>query len=140
VIYRHGDSFCHRKIYIIFTKKTGELKNMELQLQEVDNSAMIRVEGKLTATRLEESLRGMVKDLIIVKHTKEIVIDMSTVIHMDSTGVGELVSAYTTASNEDVALYLLNVPEMVMELLETTNLLEIFTILETDATEVVKFA
>jgi anti-sigma B factor antagonist len=113
---------------------------MELQLQEVDNSAMIRVEGKLTATRLEESLRGMVKDLIIVKHTKEIVIDMSTVIHMDSTGVGELVSAYTTASNEDVALYLLNVPEMVMELLETTNLLEIFTILETDATEVVKFA
>jgi anti-sigma B factor antagonist len=123
-----------------FYKKTGELKNMELQLQEVDNSAMIRVEGKLTATRLEESLRGMVKDLIIVKHTKEIVIDMSTVIHMDSTGVGELVSAYTTASNEDVALYLLNVPEMVMELLETTNLLEIFTILETDATEVVKFA
>jgi anti-sigma B factor antagonist len=50
------------------------------------------------------------------------------VIHIDSTGVGELVSAYTSATNEKAKLQLMRVPDSCKELLEITNLLDVFEI------------
>ena len=102
---------------------------MELEYQKSGEKALIKVIGKLTAATYSESLRGVVKELC-EEDTRNIYIDMSELVHIDSTGVGELVSAYTAASNVDANLYLFSVPTVVEELLETTNLIEIFTILK----------
>lgn len=100
--------------------------------------SMIQVIGKLTATRLEESLRGMVKD-ILATGVYQIVIDMDQVDHMDSTGVGELVSAYTAVTKEKGALFLWRVNENVRELLQTTNLLDVFSVIDDSASEIKAF-
>jgi anti-sigma B factor antagonist len=111
---------------------------MELKIKENGNSALIKVIGKVTATHLHDSLRGAVKDLY-ASGKKEVILDMEEVIHIDSTGVGELVSAYTSAAKEKTTLFLFNVPETVLELLEITNLLDVFTILEPGSEQMKKF-
>lgn len=112
---------------------------MELTRIDRDGVSLIKVVGKLTATKLNESLRGMVKEVIAVG-VREIIIDMSEVVHMDSTGVGELISAYTAISKEQGVLHLWKLPEIIEELLDATNLLEVFSILDEDASEAEAFA
>jgi anti-sigma B factor antagonist len=112
---------------------------MELVRTDRDGVSLIQVVGKLTATKLNESLRGMVKD-VIAMGVREIIIDMSEVVHMDSTGVGELISAYTAISKEQGVLHLWKLPEIIEELLDATNLLEVFSILDEKASEASVFA
>lgn len=100
---------------------------MQMQIRENGNAALVAVSGKLTAIHLSASLRGAVKQLL-AKGIKRIVIDMGELIHIDSTGVGELVSAYTSATAEQAELELYDVPESCMELLEITNLSDIFKV------------
>lgn len=111
-----------------------------MKLNRVDraDTSMIYVEGKLTATKLDESLRGLVKE-ILASGLNQIIINMDLVDHMDSTGVGELVSAYTAVAKEKGNLSLCKIQSDVLELLHTTNLLEVFTVLEEDAPEVQAF-
>ena len=111
---------------------------MELSRTDRDKKSLIKITGRLTATRLNESLRGLVKE-IISEGLIDIVIDMEDVVHMDSTGVGELVSAYTAVKKEEGSLYLYGVNETVKELLVTTNLLDIFTLLPENAPEYTMF-
>ena len=100
---------------------------MQMQIRENGSNALIAVSGNLTAIHLSASLRGAVKQLL-AKQIKRIIIDMGELVHIDSTGVGELVSAYTSASAEQAGLELYDVPDSCMELLEITNLSDIFTV------------
>lgn len=111
---------------------------MELTRTDRDDKSLIKISGRLTATRLNESLRGLVKE-IISEGIVNILIDMEDVVHMDSTGVGELVSAYTAIKKEQGSLYLYGVNDTVKELLVTTNLLDIFTLLPENAPEYLAF-
>jgi len=98
---------------------------MELKVVEKGKMAVVSVSGKLVATALQESLRGTVRGLF-EKKIRRVVIDLGNVVHIDSTGVGELVSAYTSATNEKALLQLTRVPDSCKELLEITNLLDVF--------------
>ena len=100
---------------------------MELKIKDNGRSAVVQVTGKLVATTLNESLRWAVRELF-AKKIKRVVIDLDKVVHIDSTGVGELVSAYTSATNEKALLQLTRVPDSCKELLEITNLLDVFEI------------
>ncbi|HSQ41928.1 MAG TPA: STAS domain-containing protein [Fibrobacteraceae bacterium] len=100
---------------------------MELKVKDNGKAAVVQVTGKLVATTLNESLRGAVRNLFARK-IKRVVIDLGQVVYIDSTGVGELVSAYTSATNEKATLQLAQVPESCKELLEITNLMDIFEI------------
>ncbi len=111
---------------------------MELSRIDKEEKCLIQISGRLTATRLSESLRGMVKKILSEGMTT-VIIDMTEVIHMDSTGVGELVSAYTAVRKENGQLYLVGLSDIIHELLSTTNLLDIFTILPENAPELADF-
>jgi anti-sigma B factor antagonist len=111
---------------------------MELTRIDKENKSLIKINGRLTATRLSESLRGMVKT-ILADNITTIILDMNEVLHMDSTGVGELVSAYTAVRKENGTLYLTGLSEIIHELLNTTNLLDIFQILPENASELSDF-
>ena len=100
---------------------------MELKIKDNGKVAVVCVTGKLVATTLNESLRGAVRNLFS-KKIGRVVIDLGQVIYIDSTGVGELVSAYTSATHEKASLQLVNVPDSCKELLEITNLLDVFEI------------
>jgi len=108
---------------------------MELRVKDNGKTAVVSVSGKLVATTLNESLRGVVRNLF-AKKIQRVVIDLGNVIHIDSTGVGELVSAYTSATNEKAILQLARVPDSCKELLEITNLLDVFEIVSPTEAEI----
>lgn len=111
---------------------------MELSVKRNSNNALLAISGKLTATKLSESLRGQAKELFEDGVTK-LIIDMENLIHIDSTGIGELVAAYTSAANSQAELVLVRVPSEVRDLLEATNLLDVFEVIDSDSDELKEF-
>ena len=105
---------------------------MKLSVQNHEKATVISIAGKLTAVQYNDSLRGKVKELLAQGITC-IVVDLKNLEHIDSTGVGELVAAYSSAQHDDAEFYLVRLSEQVSEILEMTNLNDVFEILdETD--------
>ncbi len=107
---------------------------MELAIHRHQDRALVVVSGVLSAASLGESVRGTVRSLL-EEGARTIVLNLAEVEHIDSTGIGELVAAYTACTNQQGALLLTAVPEVVRELLETTSLIRIFREVEPGAPE-----
>jgi anti-sigma B factor antagonist len=74
-------------------------------------------------------LRDTVKDLTAQGH-KRILLNLGDVSYIDSSGVGELVSAFTTIRTAGGELKLLNLTQKVHDLLQITKLHKVFDIQE----------
>jgi anti-sigma B factor antagonist len=77
-----------------------------------------------------------VKDLL-GKGQKKILLNLGDVNYIDSSGIGELVSAYTTVKNQGGELKLLNLTKKVHDLLQITKLYTVFDVKD-DETSAVK--
>ncbi|MGD0520683.1 MAG: STAS domain-containing protein, partial [Terracidiphilus sp.] len=58
---------------------------------------------------------------------------------IDSSGLGELVSAYTTVKNQGAALKLLKLTRKVHDLLQLTKLYPVFDIYDDEASAIASF-
>ncbi len=56
----------------------------------------------------------------------QIIIDLERVEVMNSSGLGMLVAAYTSATKQSKKIEFINIPDKIMKLLEMTHLNEIF--------------
>ena len=70
-------------------------------------------------------LREAVKDLL-ANGKKQILLNLGDVSYVDSSGIGELVSSYTTTSNQGGHLKLLSLGKKIKDLLMITKLLTVF--------------
>jgi anti-sigma B factor antagonist len=62
----------------------------------------------------------------------KVVINLKDVTTIDSSGVGELVSAFTTATNRGVKLSLANLPSKVSDILQITQLITVFDVFDSE--------
>jgi anti-anti-sigma factor len=86
---------------------------------------IIDLNGKITIGSGDIALRNAVQQAIDSGTTK-VLINLHEVTTIDSSGVGELVSAYTTATNRGVKLKLVNLPDKVSDILTVTQLITVF--------------
>ena len=70
-------------------------------------------------------MRSTVRELLQTGN-KDILLNLGGVSYIDSSGIGELVSSFTTVSNQGGQLKLLNLTEKLQELLAITKLLTVF--------------
>ena len=84
---------------------------------------MVACSGRLIAS-VAPQFRAQISELI--PKTKRVVLDLSALSFMDSSGLGSLVSLYVTAQRGGCALELINLSRHVRELLGLTNLLSVF--------------
>ncbi|MFY9939278.1 MAG: STAS domain-containing protein [Silvibacterium sp.] len=98
---------------------------LTIDIDRAGNSAVVRCHGKLMAG-VSDILYIRVRQLI--PDTKRIVLDLSDLTRMDSTGLGTLVRLYVSARSAGCTLQLVNLGAQVRQLLGTTNLLEVFTV------------
>jgi len=98
---------------------------LTLDIDRAGNSAVVRCHGKLMAG-VSDILYIRVRQLI--PDTKRIVLDLSDLARMDSTGLGTLVRLYVSARSAGCTLELVNLGQQVRQLLGTTNLLSVFTV------------
>jgi anti-sigma B factor antagonist len=79
-----------------------------------------------------------VRDLL-AKGQKHILLNLGDVTYIDSSGIGELVSAFTTAKNQGGELKLLNLTRKVHDLLQITKLYTVFDVKDDEASAIASF-
>ena len=106
--------------------------------REVDGVTVLDLSGRITLGEGSVQLRDAIRDLIS-KGQKNILLNLGEVIYIDSSGLGELVSAYTTARNQGAALKLLKLTKKVHDLLQLTKLYTVFDISDDEASAIASF-
>lgn len=104
---------------------------MKIHVEERDKATIMRLEGKLTTGSGDISLRQAIKEQLD-QGKSGILIDMSHIKNIDSGGIGEMVSSYTTVKNRGAALKLLNMPERAMAIFQMTQLITVFEVYESE--------
>jgi anti-sigma B factor antagonist len=99
---------------------------LTLDIDRADDAVVVRCHGKLVAG-VNDLLYTEVSQLI--PHTKRIVLDLTGLAHMDSTGLGTLVRLWVSARSAGCELELANLGKRIRQLLGLTNLLSVFTII-----------
>ena len=102
------------------------------------NVCFLDVSGKITLGDGSVVIREAVKKLV-ADGTKNIVLNLGDVTYIDSSGIGELVSAFTTVSNNGGNLKLLNLTKRVQDLLQITKLYTVFEVFNDEASAVASF-
>jgi anti-sigma B factor antagonist len=88
---------------------------------------IIEAKGKITIGEGDVQLRHAIKELLEKGH-KKLILSLEGIKYMDSAGVGELVSTYTSVKNANGKLYLVGVTGKILGLLEITQLLRVFEV------------
>jgi anti-sigma B factor antagonist len=99
--------------------------SIKVSTRQVDTVTLVDLSGRITLGEGSSTLRETVRDLV-AKGQKKIVLNLGDVPYIDSSGIGELVSSYTTVSNQGGALKLLNLQKKVHDLLQITKLYTVF--------------
>ena len=112
--------------------------NLKVSTRQVDGVSIVDCSGRITLGEGSVVLRDTVKDLLS-KGQKKILLNLGDVNYIDSSGIGELVSAYTTAKNQGGELKLLKLTKKVHDLLQITKLYTVFEVKDDEATAVKSF-
>ena len=102
---------------------------MKTSTRSVDGVEIISLQGKITIGSGDSQLRDIIGDCLKDGKTK-ILLDMKGVTTIDSSGIGELVGSFTTATNRGGKLKLLHLPAKVTDLLQVTQLITVFEVYE----------
>ena len=111
---------------------------MKSKVRKVGEVTVVDLEGKITIGAGDVVLRDTIKEL--VDHgARKILLNLGEVNYMDSSGVGELVAAYTSVANRGGQLKLLNVTKKIQDLLQITQLLTVFETFDREAEAVASY-
>jgi anti-sigma B factor antagonist len=105
----------------------------------VGDVTVVDVAGRITLGEGSSALRDAVRDMVS-KNQKKVLLNLGDVSYIDSSGIGELVSGFTTVTNSGGNLKLLNLNKRVKDLLQITKLYTVFEVHEDEAGAIRSFA
>jgi anti-sigma B factor antagonist len=110
-----------------FLSEESKESSMSLSINQrtAGDVTILDLSGKITIGAGSVQLREAVRKLIEGSH-KKILLNLGDVSYVDSSGIGELVSSFTTTSNAGGQLKLLNLTKKIQDLLAITKLLTVF--------------
>jgi anti-sigma B factor antagonist len=111
---------------------------MKATTRTADNVEIISLQGKITIGAGDTQLREVITNAVNAGKTN-ILLDLSGVTTIDSSGIGELVGSYTTVTNRGGKLKLLHLPAKLNELLHVTQLITVFEVYEDEREAVGSF-
>ena len=104
---------------------------MAVTHRTVDGTVVLRVVGRMTTETLESSLTRAVKSCL-ADGSRSLVVNLGEVPSCDTRGLAELVLSLTTVEQTGGELKLAHVQPHVITLLETTGLLSVFDVFDTE--------
>ncbi|HET6218217.1 MAG TPA: STAS domain-containing protein [Acidobacteriaceae bacterium] len=114
------------------------MSSVKISTRQVDGITVLDTSGRITLGEGSVQLRDAVRDLLS-KGQKHILLNLGDVNYIDSSGIGELVSAFTTAKNQGGELKLLNLTRKVHDLLQITKLYTVFDVKDDEASAIASF-
>ena len=113
--------------------------SVKLTVRQVGDVSVVDAVGRLTLGEGSSLFRDTIRGLV-AQGNKKIVLNLGEVSYIDSSGIGELVSAFTTVTNQGGKLKLLNLTKRVHDLLQITKLYTVFDVYDREATVIASFA
>jgi anti-sigma B factor antagonist len=113
--------------------------SVKLSTRQVGDVSVVDVAGRITLGEGSSALRDLMRELVGKGH-KKILLNLGDVSYIDSSGIGELVSGFTTVTNNGGELKLLNLNKRVKDLLQITKLYTVFEVHEDEAGAIRAFA
>ncbi|MEW6129769.1 MAG: STAS domain-containing protein [Acidobacteriota bacterium] len=114
------------------------MSQLSLKQREAGDVTVLDLSGKITigegSVQLREAVRGLLDN-----GKNKILLNLGDVSYVDSSGIGELVSSYTTVNKAGGQLKLLNLTKKIQDLLAITKLLTVFEIHEDEGTALSSF-
>ncbi len=111
---------------------------MKINVKQSDGVTIIEPKGKITIGVGDVALRDAVHEALDAG-ARNILVGLGQVTTIDSSGIGELVSAYTTVTNRGGKLKLSNLPAKVTDILQMTQLISVFEVFGTEKEALASF-
>jgi anti-sigma B factor antagonist len=101
--------------------------SMKATVRFVEGITVVDLSGRIKLGEGSSILRDTVKELLR-KGQKNILLNLGDISYIDSSGIGELVAAFTSVRNQGGEMKLLNLTKKVQDLLQITKLYTVFDI------------
>ncbi|HXE75837.1 MAG TPA: STAS domain-containing protein [Candidatus Xenobia bacterium] len=111
---------------------------LEIKTREVDGVMLLELNGKIILGDESSSLRETIKGLL-GQGKKKILLNLARISFIDSTGVGTLVAAYTSARSQGGEVKLSSLTKKFRETLQVTRLLTVFEVFDDDQAALASF-
>jgi anti-sigma B factor antagonist len=111
---------------------------MKASTRNVDQITVVDLSGRITLGEGSVVLRDTVRNLV-GQGNKKMLLNLGDVNYIDSSGIGELVSAFTSVRNQGGELKLLNLTKKVHDLLQITKLYTVFDVKDDEAAAINSF-
>ena len=112
--------------------------HMTTNTRQVGGVTIVDIHGRIVFGEESPTLRDLVYDLLRKGH-KQILFNLADVNYIDSSGLGHLVSAFTSVRKQQGGLKLLNLNNKVHDLMQITRLYTVFDITDNEAVAVKSF-
>jgi anti-sigma B factor antagonist len=112
---------------------------VKLTNRQVGDVTVIDANGRITLGEGSSTFRDSIRDLT-AKGNKKILLNLGDVSYIDSSGIGEMVSGFTSVTNQGGQLKLLNLTKRVKDLLQITKLYTVFEVFDDEAAAVRSFS
>ena len=112
--------------------------SMKVKTRQVDGITILDLSGRITLGEGSVTIRDAVRD-VLAKGSNKILLNLGDISYIDSSGIGELVSAFTTVKNSGGELKLLNLTKKVHDLLQITKLYTVFDVKDDEAPAISSF-
>ena len=112
--------------------------SMKATVRQVEGVVVVDLSGRIKLGEGSSILRDTVKDLLS-KGQKNILLNLGDISYIDSSGIGELVSAFTSVRNQGGELKLLHLTKKVHDLLQITKLYTVFDVKDDEADAIAAF-
>jgi anti-sigma B factor antagonist len=113
--------------------------SIKLTTRQVGDVCVIDAVGRITLGEGSSLFRDTIRDLA-TKGDKKLLLNLGEVTYIDSSGIGEMVSGFTTVTNQGGQLKLVGLNKRVKDLLQITKLYTVFEAFEDEATAIRSFA
>jgi len=114
------------------------MAQLNVTLRQTADVTILDLSGKITIGDGSVTFRAAIRDALNQGRTN-LLLNFAEVSYMDSSGLGELVSGYTTTASMGRKLKLLNLPQKLQDLLMITKLLTVFEVFDDEADAVQSF-
>jgi anti-sigma B factor antagonist len=113
--------------------------SVKLTTRQVGDVTVIDAAGRITLGEGSSVFRDTIRDLT-VNGNRKILLNLGDVTYIDSSGIGEMVSGFTSVTNQGGQLKLLNLTKRVKDLLQITKLYTVFDVFDDEAAAVRSFS
>ena len=113
--------------------------SVKLTTRQVGDVTVIDANGRITLGEGSSTFRDTIKDLT-ARGNKKLLLNLGEVSYIDSSGIGEMVSGFTSVTNQGGELKLLHLNKRVKDLLQITKLYTVFEVFEDEAAAVRSFS